>query len=343
MITISDFLVTVTAQSCLKIIKNFMDIPVQYKTLSKSILPTPLYRLDNLSDTLKANIYIKRDDLTGFGFGGNKSRKLDYLIADAIGKGAGTLICVGAVQSNFCRLSAAYGAALGLETHLVLGGEKPEKATGNLLLDYIFGGNIHFINSLEWDKWMDEANKLEKKLLNKGKKVYFMPIGGSTPVGAMGYVKAFLEIEEFSKKSGIYFTNFFHATASAGTQSGLIAGKILERSDTVITGIAVAKDKNMLFNEIKELCGEVCSILKIEFEPKDINVDDSYIGESYGAYTEETEEAINLFAKKEGILLDWVYSGKAASGMIDYIRKGRIANGENILFIHTGGNIQLFK
>ncbi len=193
--------------------------------LQYSILPTPLHKLENLSKRFKTNIYCKRDDLTGFAFGGNKTRKLDYLIYEAIQNGANTIIAVGAYQSNFCRIAAAYGAATGLEVRLVLGGVKPERATGNLLLDNLFGAQIHDVESYEWDDWEKEADILTKKLERSGKKVYKMPIGGSTSTGAAGYVDCMREIKEFSDKENIYFKYIFHATGSAGTQTGLVLGK----------------------------------------------------------------------------------------------------------------------
>ena len=311
--------------------------------LHYSILPTPLHKLENLSKRFKTNIYCKRDDLTGFAFGGNKTRKLDYLIYEAIQNGANTIIAVGAYQSNFCRIAAAYGAATGLEVRLVLGGVKPERATGNLLLDNLFGAKIHDVESYEWDDWEKEADILTKKLERSGKKVYKMPIGGSTSTGAAGYVDCMREIKEFSDKENIYFKYIFHATGSAGTQTGLVLGKSETCYDATINGIAITKNAKQIAAEVEALCAETGRKIETGYRKEDIVVDDAYIGDYYGAETKEANEAISIFAKDEGILLDRVYSGKAAAGMIDYIRKGKIQSGENLLFIHTGGNIQLFK
>jgi D-cysteine desulfhydrase family pyridoxal phosphate-dependent enzyme len=314
-----------------------------FPKLEYSLLPTRIHKLENLSKHMSANIYCKRDDMTGFAFGGNKTRKLDYLIADAVNNKFDTIIATGANQSNFCRIASAYGAASGLKVYLVLGGEKPEIPTGNLKLDYLFGADIIHVKSEDWDDWENEAGKLESELTGKGRKVYRMPIGGSTPVGALGYVEAVKEITDYSEKTGINFSNVFFATGSAGTQSGLIAGKEIFGLNSEITGIAITKNSRQISAEVSALTDKVYSILNARKADYTITVDDNYIGEKYGAVTEGADEAVNVFARMEGILLDYVYSGKAASGMLDYIRKKKISTNENILFIHTGGNIQLFK
>lgn len=311
--------------------------------LNYSILPTPIHKLENLSRYLNANVYCKRDDLTGFAFGGNKTRKLDYLINEALETGADTIVAVGAYQSNFCRIASAYGAVCGLDVKLVLGGQKPEKATANLMLDYLFGAEIVDVDSCEWNDWEERAKMLAEELSQKGKNVYSMPIGGSTTTGALGYIDCMREIVDFSNKRKIEFKNLFHATGSAGTQSGLIVGKEITNWGGEINGIAITKDSEQLTNEVRLLSEVTGNIFNLKIDIKNILVDDNYIGEAYGAETNEAKEAISLFAKYEGILLDNVYSGKAASGMIDYILKGKTEKDANILFLHTGGNIQLFK
>lgn len=314
-----------------------------FERLDYSLLPTMIHKLENLSKYLKSNIYCKRDDMTGFAFGGNKTRKLDYLIADALRKNADTLIAVGANQSNFCRIASGYGAVSGLNVKLVLGGKKPDRITGNLMLDYLFGADIIHVDSENWSDWENEGKELEKKLITDGKKVYYMPIGGSTEIGALGYTEAMIEINKFSTENNIYFDKIFHPTGSAGTQSGLVVGKSLTKCHSDIMGIAITKTENQIKKEVEGLSEKTGKLLNVNINYNDIIVDDNYIGECYGAETESAKESIKLFAKKEGILLDNVYSGKAAAGMIDYIRAGRILENENILFLHTGGNIQLFK
>ncbi len=311
--------------------------------LNFSLLPTPIHKLNNLSRLLNINLYCKRDDMTGFAFGGNKTRKLDYLIADALEKGFDTIIAVGANQSNFCRMASAAGVVTGLEVHLVLGGEEPKKPTGNLLLMHLTGSTIHHIDSETWDDWVSESKNLKKKLEDSGKKVYLLPVGGSTPIGALGYVKAFKEIVEFEGTNKIDFNYIFHSTSSAGTQAGLVIGKIISDWPGKVIGIAAAMDKKILEKEIFELSLATGELLDIKVNKDDVIVDDRYIGEKYAARTKGCEEAIELFFKNEGILLDYVYTGKAASGVIDYARTGKFNNADNILFIHTGGNIELFE
>ncbi len=316
----------------------------KYSDINLSILPTPIHRLDNISKLFNANIYCKRDDMTGFAFGGNKTRKLEFLISDALKKKADTLIAIGGVQSNFCRIASAAGEKYGLDVHLVLGGSKnPEKATGNLLLDYLFGATTYFVESENWSDWEKYANELCDKLSQSGKKVYWMPIGGSSPIGALGYVKAFKEIISYSKKNNINFHYIIHATASAGTQSGLLVGAKLHKWKGNIIGFGVSKYKKQLENEILELSEKVAKFFDVNIKKKKIFVDDNFLGEKYGAITDAGIEAVNIFAKKEGILLDYVYSGKAASGLISYLRKKKFDNNKNILFLHTGGNIHLFR
>lgn len=316
----------------------------KYSGYSLSVLPTPLHRLENISKMFGVNLYCKRDDLTGFAFGGNKTRKLEFLIADAKRKNADILIGIGGVQSNFCRIASAAGAVYGLEVHLVLGGsKKPEKATANLLLDNLFGAKTHFIASENWNDWENYAEELSVRLCKKGKKVYMMPIGGSSPVGALGYVKAFNEIMQDSIRMKIKFDCIIHATASAGTQSGLVVGAKLNNWKGKIIGFDVSKDKEQLKSEIFNLSCNVAENFKLRIAEKDILVDDGYMGEKYAAVTRKGIEAVELFAMREGIMLDYVYSGKAASGLLDYIGKDRFRKNENLLFLHTGGNIHLFK
>ena len=310
--------------------------------LSMSVLPTPIHKLENISRGLFTNVYCKRDDMTGFAFGGNKTRKLDYLLADAMKKGADTIIGVGSNQSNFCRITAGAGVVNDLDVHLVLGGVKPEKPTGNLLMDHLFGANIHHIDSEDWNEWEEKGKELEEELKSEGRNVYWMSIGGSSPVGAIGYVDAFFEIMDDCKKLGVEFDYIVHASGSAGTQAGLLVGREMAGWKGMIIGMGVAKDKTQLSDEVYDLAADVGKQFDVSIEKDDVVIDDSYIGEKYGALTEKCAEAVSIFAMKEGILLDYVYTGKAAAGMIDYAKRGIFSYKVNVLFIHTGGNIQLF-
>jgi L-cysteate sulfo-lyase len=320
-----------------------INILKRFPKLNYSLTPTPIHKLENLSKFFGANIYCKRDDMTGFAFGGNKTRKLDYLVAEAIEQKTDTLVCVGANQSNFCRIASAYGSAEHLDVTLVLGGKKPLTATGNLMLDYLFGARITHIDSEDWDVWENEAIRISEDLRKKGKKVYWMPIGGSTHTGALGYVECMFEICDYSKKHKIDFDYLVHATGSAGTQSGLVVGKQLANWKGEIIGIAVGKSTHQLSEEVLTLSKETAALFETDVNKHSIKVDENYIGKGYGAHTKKAEDAIKLFARKEGILLDNVYTGKAASGMLDYLSRKHFEKNANILFLHTGGNIQLFK
>lgn len=318
-----------------------MSFTSDFNQVKISFKPTPLYKLNNLSTKYGVNIYCLRDDLTGFSFGGNKTRKLDFLIADAKSKDCDTLIAIGAQQSNFCRLAAAAGVTHGMEVHLVLSKNEPDDYTGNLLLNSFLDVNIHYVGDEITKK---KAWELEQELLKSGKKPYRMPSGGSTDIGALGYIEAFEEIMQFQKDNNISFSTIFHATGSGGTQSGLVAGQTLYDWTGDIVGISVSRDAESLTRVVDILGNQALELVGSEkrIDKKAIIIDTNYIGIKYGIPTKECEQAIIEFLKLEGIPLDYVYSGKGAAGMIDYIKKGKIPKGENILFIHTGGNVQLF-
>lgn len=314
-----------------------------FARLRHSLLPTAVHKLEFLSEEYGVNVYCKRDDLTGFGFGGNKTRKLDFLVADALEQGCDTLIAIGANQSNFCRMAAAYGVASSLEVHLVLGGKQPENPTGNLRLDHLLGVACHHVDSADWDQWAHEAERLEKALTSQGKRVYRMPVGGSTARGALGYVEAFAEILADQTRLGVEFDAIIHASSSAGTQAGLVVGQALADWPGQVVGISVAKPQAEQQQDVLDLAWATAAELGASVEASTVIVDDSYLGSAYAARTPGCEEAVALFAQQAGIFLDYVYSGKAAAALIGYLRQGRFDSGANVLFVHTGGNIELFE
>jgi len=311
--------------------------------LNYSIIPTPIMKLENLSKKYDANIYCMRDDLTGFAFGGNKTRKLDYLVYDAIQQGADTLLAVGANQSNFCRITTAYGAANGLEVQLLLSGKKEKNPKANLYLSQLFNAIVTHTDAYENAEVEAESLLLEAKLIEQGKKVYRMPLGGSTPLGTLGYLKAFDEILSFCEKNNIAFDNIFLASGSGGTQAGLVLGKMITDWQGDIIGVSVGRSATELHSVVDNLAKETAKMLNITPSETKFTVDENYIGEKYGAHTKAGKNAIKEFAVNEGILLDNVYTGKAAAGLLDYLKKGKIKKSGNILFIHTGGNIELFE
>ncbi len=314
-----------------------------FPRLHNSLVPTPVHRLDYLSDEYGANIYCKRDDLTGFGFGGNKTRKLDFLLAQALAQKCDTLVAIGANQSNFCRVAASYGVAAGMATHLVLGGKRPENPTGNLRVDHLLGVTCHHVDSADWDNWARQAEVLGQELTSKGRKVYRMPVGGSTACGALGYVDALSEIVADQGRLSVEFDAVIHASSSAGTQAGLVVGKAISGWCGRIIGISVAKPHAELEHDVLALARRTATEVDAAVDPSSVVVDDNYIGQCYAARTAGCEEAVRMFARRSGIFLDYVYTGKAAAALIDYLRTGRFDRSANILFIHTGGNIELFE
>ena len=310
---------------------------------SISLLPTPLHRLDKLSADLHCNIYIKRDDLTGFVLGGNKTRKFDFLVPDARRQGCDTMIGIGANQSNFCRILAGIGTRYGFDIQLVLNGKKPEKPTGNLLVDHMLGATVHHVDTTDSAVRMAAAQSLRDQLTAQGRKVYFLPPGGSIPMGALGYTAAWEELLQDFENQNLQVDKIVHASSSAGTQAGLVLGQSILPWNGQIIGMSVDTPEAQLRDDITRLASAAGEMIGAKFNPDTIHIDTSYIGPGYGKRTPECEEAVSLFARLEGIFLDYVYSGKAAAGLIDYCRSGKIRADENVVFLHTGGNIELFE
>ena len=307
-----------------------------------SVLPTPFRRLNRLSELLGYNLFIKRDDLTGFAFGGNKTRKLDFLIAEALATGCDTIIGMGANQSNFCRILANAGVKFGLEIHLVLRGSLPQVPTGNLLIDHLLGVHIHHIATNDNNLFHSAAMQIRQDLEKQGRRVFFLPPGGSVPIGALGYVAGFRELVADLKHSKIRADYIIHASSSAGTQAGLIVGQASTDWPGKIIGMSVDVPRNELRQNVLQLAEQTAGLLNLQISPELIAVDDQYIGDGYGIPTEGCREAVNLFARYEGIYLDYVYTGKAAAGLIDYCRHQQFPADAKIVFLHTGGNVELF-
>lgn len=308
-----------------------------------TIAQTPFHKLENISKITGCNIFIKRDDLTGFSLSGNKTRKFDFLVADAMAKGCDIMVGIGANQSNFCRILSAVGTKFGFEVHLVLSGTKPEVPTGNLRIDHILGAQIHHVETTDSKIRMAYAEKIRDQLIAKGKKVYFMPPGGSTTIGTLGYAQGFAELLKDVEKANLKIHKIFHASSSAGTQAGLVLGQAISGWQGEIHGISVDTPAKQLVEDVYQLASSAGELLGVSIDRETILTDDAYIGEGYGKRTEACESAVELFARKEGIFLDYVYTGKGASGLLDYCKTGKINPNENIVFLHTGGNIQLFE
>lgn len=304
--------------------------------------PTPISYLKRLSEYLEGpNVYIKRDDLTGIAFGGNKNRKLEYLLADAVNTNADVIITEGAVQSNHCLQTAACSNKIGLECELVLSGEQPEIITGNLLLDHILDTKTHIIADGSMRK--AKMREIAENLRNEGKIPYIIPTGGSTKIGALGYMNCIQEIKNQSKDLSINFSHFVHPTGSGGTQAGILLGVKVYYPEMKVIGISVGMGD--IEGEIKTIIKNFLSewSLDLEITDSEIVVLKNYYGKGYGIPSKEMVEAVKLVAKLEGIFLDPVYNGKAMAGLIDLIKKKDFPKDSNILFLHSGGGPALFN
>lgn len=306
-----------------------------------SLVPTPCHRLNFLSAHYGVELYCKRDDMTGFGFGGNKSRKLEFLLGEAKQHQCDTLLTCGGIQSNFCRLTAAAGASAGMSVHLVLGGKRPSRPSGNVLLDTMLGAEIHYVDSADWADWEEESERITGSLESQGRKVFRIPVGGSVPVGVAGYTAVFHEIMVDQERMGVEFDQIIHASGSGGTQAGLVVGKDLVLWAGRITGISVAMKREELEDKVYTLASETAGLLGGRANRDSVQVDDGHIGPAYAVRTLQAEGAIEIFARKEGIFLDHVYTGKAAGALIDRLDKG-LMKGQKVLFLHTGGLPELF-
>jgi len=304
-------------------------------------LPTAIEPMPRLTEALGARLLIKRDDQTGLAFGGNKTRKLEFLVAEAQERKAKTLISAGAVQSNHCRQTAAAAARFGMECILVLSGDPPAEATANLLLDQLFNAQIVWAGPRERrDQVLAETFARAKA---DGKEPYLVPYGGSSATGALGYVYAVEELMKQTKDFGRLDWIVF-ASSSGGTQAGLVLGARFFGYRRKVLGISIDEPQRALQEHVAALASEASERLgpRIEFKPEDVLVNDDYCKAGYGVLTGAERAAVSLFAKYEGILLDPVYTGRAAAGMIDLIHKGFFKKNETILFWHTGGQPALF-
>tara|TARA_Y100000590_G_scaffold114595_1_gene130580 strand:- start:2128 stop:3108 length:981 start_codon:yes stop_codon:yes gene_type:complete len=316
----------------------------KFERIKLGHFPTPIEHLKNISKYLGGpNIFIKRDDCTGLATGGNKTRKLEFLMPDAIKNKAELVVTIGAVQSNHARQTAAACTLMGLKCLIILEQrlKDPPQAymnSGNVFLNKLFGADVKICPKEE--NPLDFANQVMNDIKSKGTNVYFIPGGGSNPIGALGYVEC---INEIIKENSKYnFSKIIHATGSSGTQAGLLAGKKYFNSKIPTIGICVRYKKEIQINKVYSEAVKTCEKLKCKILDKsEVIVDDGYIGPGYGEPTDSMKEAVKLLAIKEGILLDPVYSGKAFAGLIGMIRKKQLKKDENILFIHTGGAVSL--
>jgi len=303
-------------------------------------LPTPLQPLKNLQKKYPGyNLYIKRDDATGLAFGGNKTRKLEYLLYDAFTNHANTIITAGAQQSNHCRQTAAACAAMGLECHLLLGGAEPDQYEGNLLLSHMLGAKIHFTGE---NRKGEDITLLKAQLEQNGKQCYIIPYGGSNGLGALGYVNAVKELKEQLVEQDLKIDYVFFASSSGGTLAGLLMGLDLYDLSTELIPINIDKTETDGIS-CEEITIQIINSVKKElafqkvFTTNDISINRDYDKAGYGVVTQNEKYALSELAINEGIILDPVYTGRAFFGMLDYLQNNKLPVGSNILFWHTGG------
>ena len=311
-------------------------------------LPTPLEHMPRLTRALGGpEIWIKRDDCTGMSTGGNKTRKLEFLMAEAVGQGADIVLTLGATQSNHVRQTAACAARLGLACHVLLEdrtGKTDADYTrnGNVLLDELHGASIEH-RSVDSD--MDaEMEKVAQRMRAEGRRPYAIPGGGSNPTGALGYVNAAIELITQANDLGLNISHVVTATGSAGTQAGLVTGLQGINAGVPLLGIGVRAPKEKQEENVFKLACATADKLGLSgiVKRQHVVANSDYVGKGYGFPAPSTIEAITMLARHEGILLDPVYSGKGMAGLIDLIRKGAFKKGENVVFIHTGGSAALF-
>jgi len=308
-------------------------------------LPTPLEELPALSRRLAGPaMLIKRDDQTGLALGGNKTRKLEFLLGDALAKGADTLVTLGAVQSNHCRQTAAAAAKAGLRCELILNGKPPDLANGNLLLNEILGANLHWI---ERSQRAAKLQELDEELRRQGRKPYLIPVGGSNGIGATGYVVAMQELMTQLQATGRRVDHILFGTSSGGTQAGIVLGARIAGFTGQLHGLSIDKNDPEHFEyetEVAQIANDCAAYIgsSVRVTRGDIKVVYGYKGEGYGVVGDLEREAIRLLARTEGIVLDPVYAGRAFGALMDLVRKGMFRKDGTVLFWHTGGAPALF-
>lgn len=325
--------------------------------VSLGFFPTPLYRLDSLSEELGVNLWIKRDDFTGSNlFGGNKTRKLEFLIGKAKADGADCVFTYGATQSNHAMQTSWAAAKNGLKPILYLAAvvpPDPDDYKANLLLDGIYGAEIHVVDLEEGESFAEAEKRSFKmgkshiaRLEEEGTKSYDIPMGGANEYGTLGYVNCMIELAEQMETSGIHFDYMYHSTGSGGTMAGIVAGKrMMDLAMQVhsVTAMDVG-DENKYAGRAAQMATEALKLLGVDetLSAEDFLIDQNHYGPGYECPSEEGTEAIKLLARKEGVLVDPVYSGKAFAGLLSDVRSGVIPAGSNVLFLHTGGSTVFF-
>jgi D-cysteine desulfhydrase family pyridoxal phosphate-dependent enzyme len=307
-------------------------------------LPTPLQEAPRLSERLGVRVLIKRDDQTGLTLGGNKARKLEFLIGDAVARGADVIVTTGGAQSNHARLTAGACRVAGLECRLVLNRGPHNEVQGNLLLDYLLGAQVEWVESENPQDAIGPMEAVADQLRTEGRTPYLIPRGGSIPEGATGYAAMVPELLSQVEALGVLPTHLYLATGSTGTHSGTLAGMVAAGVEVRIQGISVSRPREQQEARVLELANATLEHLGLapDASPDRIHVDDGFVGRGYGYPTEGTMEAIETLARDEAIILDPVYTGKAMNGLLAHAREGRFDPDDVVVFLHTGGAPALF-
>jgi len=331
----------------------------KYSRVNLIHLPTPFRKLENLTDELAGpEIYVKRDDLTGLAFGGNKSRKLEFIIPDMLAKKADTVITWAALQSNWAMQTAAAARRFGIRPVLVLFKryDLPEEYDGNMLLDYILDAEIRIKEpirdkNVKTEDYLDVVEDVAEELRRRGHNPYVISVGGSKvlgsmtlPLGAISYVNAFAEMLEQTKAAYFEPDYVVHSTGSGATQAGLVVGAKFLAEKTRIVGISVSDEKTSFAKDIMDIAAQTEKALRLDqkVKPDDVIVFDEYIKDGYGIVNKEVADVIRLVFTREGIVLDPVYTSKAFVGLMDLIKKGYFKRSDKVVFFHTGGTPALF-
>lgn len=311
-----------------------------FSRLDLAILPTPLHRLEPLSQRLGIDLWIKRDDLTGYGLGGNKVREAEFLLADALKHDADVLLTAGTFQSNHCRVIAAVAQRIGLECHLFLSGQEPDPPSGNFLLDCLLDAKIHPTKSRA--ERQPAMESFSNRLRNEGHRPYIIPVGGASPIGAYGYVMAFEELDSQLDTLPEKETVLVFASSTGTTFAGLLIGKLRTQSEVQVLGIRTDLDPNpeRVICEIANALAERLGIQE-RVREEEVSLNGDYVGEDFAIPTKEGVDALRLLWRLEGIVLEPVYTAKGMAGLIDLARSG-LWKTKRIIFLHTGGVPAIF-
>ncbi len=319
-----------------------MEVNMIPKKISIANTPTPIHKLDRLSEVLKKNIFIKRDDFTGVEWSGNKVRKLEFSVREALDQNCSVLITCGGTQSNHARATVAVARKLGLKVHLVLRGEEPNHLEGNMLLNELMGATITWLDPIAFNNHENVMKVLSMKYAEQNEKAYIIPIGASNGIGNFGYYDCFNEIMKQESEMSVHFDTIICTVGSGGTYSGLKLGQLINNTDHSIIGFNISSTSEYFKEVISKILSESLDLIGMksivaQYSKDDILIIDGYAGDGYAISRNEELKFIREMAQAEGIIFDPVYTGKAFRGLVDQINKGNFDKSENILFIHTGG------